>query len=147
MGKPGRKLNRIMPHREDGRAVNSKFANTIHGISSGHELIPGEECDRDIYDNLKAQLADRFMPVDDFENQLVEQALFGLWRMRRGRKAENMILIASADLDNKPDWDSVMRDERFESVTRYEREAQGQFHGAIKMLMRLKGMDNKDDES
>lgn len=109
----------------------TRFNALKHGLRSDQVILRGES--RDEFDELCKGVKSFFNPQDGFEDNLVDQIVFALWRIRRCRRVEKSLIEENSDLRGI-NWTNVFAGSCMDNLTRYETSALNQVIWAMKWL-------------
>lgn len=115
-----------------------RFNNLKHGLRSNLPVIPGEDSSE--LERLRESVYGKLKPQNDIEVQLVEQVVFGFWRMQRGIRAEHSILENHGDLE-RTHWDKILGMDYLKKITEFENHAANQLDRALIALARLRELN------
>lgn len=128
-----------------------RFNGLTHGLRTQFTIIPGE--DPYELEQLRSAVFDTFIPIDDTETELAEQIVFAMWRLRRARNAEKIIIEKHSGLDGTR-WRDILDADYLDKITKYENHAHNQISRAMEALLvlynrkpRRKNKENKGGDN
>ena len=118
--------------------VHVRFNPLKHGLRANMPVIPGE--DPLELERLRESVYKKLKPVNDIEVQLVEQVVFGFWRLQRGSRAEHAILEDYGNLE-RTHWDKILDMDYLDKIAKFENHAANQIDRALVALARLRELN------